>query len=169
MAFNIRQIFKALADAEVDYVVVGGFAVIMHGHLRATADLDLVIGLDGDNCHRGLDALHSIGFRPRLAVAMSDFADPDKRADWIENRNMLVFQLWDPANAERSVDIFVREPFDFDLMRSEAVNMDLDGVAIPVASIRHLIAMKSDAGRSRDVDDIAHLRQIAIETGQAQA
>ena len=100
---------------------------------------------------------------------MSDFADPDKRADWIENRNMLVFQLRDPGNAERSVDIFVREPFDFGLMRSEAVTKNLDGVTIPVASIRHLIAMKSDAGRSRDVDDIVHLRQIAIETGQALA
>jgi len=39
MAFNLREIFKALADAEVDYVVVGGLAVIMHGHLRATRDL----------------------------------------------------------------------------------------------------------------------------------
>ena len=131
MAFNIRQIFKALADAQVEYVVVGGFQVIMYGHLRATADLDLVIGLDGDNCRRGLDALHSIGFRLRLPVAMSDFADPDKRADWIENRNMLVFQLRDPGNAERSVDIFVREPFDFGLMRSEAVTKNLDGVTIP--------------------------------------
>ena len=38
MAFNVREIFKALAEAKVDYVVVGGFAVIMHGHLRATRD-----------------------------------------------------------------------------------------------------------------------------------
>ena len=167
MAFNIRQIFKALADADVGYVVVGGFAVIMHGHLRATGDLDLVIGLDRENCRRALSALESIGFRPRLPVAMSDFADPAKRADWVENRNMRVFQLWDPSNAERSVDVFVREPFDFDAMRAESTVKDLDGIPIPVASIRHLIAMKTEAGRSSDLDDVAVLRQIAIETGQA--
>jgi len=37
MAFNVRQIFAALNDARVDYVVVGGLAVILHGYLRATA------------------------------------------------------------------------------------------------------------------------------------
>ena len=169
MAFNIRQIFRSLADAQVEYVVVGGFAVIMHGHLRVTRDLDLVIGLNPENCRRGLGALESIGLRPRLPVAMSDFADTSKRADWVANRNMLVFQLWDPSNAERSVDVFVREPFDFSAMLAEATVKDLDGISIPVASIRHLIAMKMEAGRSVDLDDIEQLRQIAIETGQAQS
>lgn len=60
-----------------------------------------------------MDALSGIGLRPRLPVTLADFADPSKREDWARNRNMLVFQLWDPANAERSVDVFVREPLDF--------------------------------------------------------
>src|SRR5579864_7444644 len=104
MAFNLREIFKVLADANVRYVVVGGLAVIFHGHLRATADLDLVIGLERENCTKALDALASIGFESRLPVALGDFADPAKREDWVENRNMLVFQLWDPILPERSID-----------------------------------------------------------------
>lgn len=166
MAFNLREIFKALADAHVDYVVVGGLAVIMHGHLRATSDLDLVIGLQPENCARGMDALAGIGLRPRLPVTLANFADPAIREDWVHNRNMLVFQLWDPANPERSVDVFVREPFDFRTMLSEAVFKDLDGVAIPVASIRHLIMLKQSAGRPLDLDDIQALLEIAAETGQ---
>ncbi len=169
MAFNLREIFKTLADADVDYVVVGGLAVIMHGHLRATHDLDLVIGLQPDNCAKGMAALAGIGLRPRLPVALSDFADPATREDWVQNRNMLVFQLWDPANPERSVDVFVREPFDFQTMLSEAVIKDLDGVAIPVASIRHLILLKQAAGRPQDMVDIEALRDIATETGQQTA
>jgi hypothetical protein len=167
MAFNVREIFKTLADASVDYVVVGGMAVIMHGHLRATRDLDLVIGLDPENCTRGMQALSDIGLCPRLPVTLADFADPNKRKDWVENRNMLVFQLWDPANPERSVDVFVREPLEFRVMLSEAVLKHLDGVPICVASIRHLILMKLAAGRPRDLDDIEALREIAAETGQA--
>lgn len=167
MAFNIRQIFKALSDAGAQYVVVGGFAVILHGHLRATRDLDLVIGLAPDNCGRALDALAAIGMQPRLPVTFADFSDPAKREDWIENRNMLVFQLWDRSNPERSVDIFVREPFDFAQMLAEAVVKDLHGVPINVASIRHLVAMKRVAGRPTDLDDIEALRLIAAETGQA--
>lgn len=166
MAFNLREIFKALADAEVEYVVVGGLAVIMHGHLRATRDLDLVLGLQPDNCAKAMDALSGIGLRPRLPVTLADFADPAKREDWSQNRNMLVFQLWDPANPERSVDVFVREPLDFRTLFSDAVIKDLDGILIPVASIRHLIVLKQAAGRPRDMDDIEALREIAFETGQ---
>ena len=166
MAFNLREIFKALADADADYLVVGGFAVIMHGHLRATRDLDLVIGLEPGNCRKAIDALARIGLRPRLPVTFADFADPAIREDWIQNRNMLVFQLWDPENPERSVDLFVREPFDVRAMLAEATLKDLDGIPIRVASIRHLIAMKELAGRRHDIDDIEALRQIAQETGQ---
>ena len=166
MAFNIQQIFKALADAEVDYVVVGGLAVIMHGHLRATRDLDLVIGLETDNCSKAMTALSAIGLRPRLPVTMADFTDPAKRKDWVETRNMLVFQLWDPANPERSVDIFVREPLDFEAMFADAVVKDLDGTPIRVAAISHLIQMKQAARRPQDLDDIEALRTVAAESGQ---
>ncbi len=47
---NITTILSALERAHARYVVVGGFAVILHGHLRATADLDLVIELSPENC-----------------------------------------------------------------------------------------------------------------------
>ncbi len=166
MAFNLREIFKALADAEVEYVVVGGLAVIMHGHLRATRDLDLVIGLHPDNCAKAMDAFSGIGLRPRLPVTLADFADPATREDWAQNRNMLVFQLWDPAKPERSVDVFLREPLDFRAMLSEAVIKDLDGVPVRVASIRHLILLKQAAGRPLDMDDIEALRDIAADIGE---
>lgn len=166
MAFNLRQIFKALADAQADYVVVGGLAVILHGHLRATRDIDLVIGLAPDNCAAALAALSDVGLRPRLPVALADFADEALRKEWIERRHMQVFQLWDPTNPERSVDLFVKEPFAISEMLAEAVTKDLDEVPIRVASIRHLIAMKQAAGRRHDLDDIEALRQIALETGQ---
>ncbi|HST44346.1 MAG TPA: hypothetical protein VLK29_03880 [Luteimonas sp.] len=64
MAFNVRQIFAALTDAAVDYVVVDGLAVILHGYLRTTADLDLAIGFAPGNASRGMGALVSIGLQP---------------------------------------------------------------------------------------------------------
>ncbi|MDQ2702767.1 MAG: hypothetical protein M3Y70_08165 [Pseudomonadota bacterium] len=160
MAFNVRQIFAALNDANVDYVVVGGLAVILHGYLRATADLDLAIGLSPGNAKRGMESLASIGLQPRLPVPLDDFADPDKRADWLKNRNMLVFPLWDPANPLRSVDVFISEPIAFADLSRDAVLKDLDGVQVPIASIDHLIGMKRASGRPRDLDDIDKLQHI---------
>ena len=164
MAFNVRQIFAILDDAEVDCVVVGGMAVILHGYLRATADLDLAIGLSRDNVARALRAFESIGLKPRLPVAMEDFADPAKRDEW-RGRNMLVFPLWDPANPVRAVDVFIESPIAFDVLFERAVVKDLDGVPIRVASIEHLIAMKREAGRPRDLDDVAMLQAI-LDAGE---
>lgn len=160
MAFNVRQIFSALNDAQVDYVVVGGLAVILHGYLRATADLDLAIGLSPDNAGRGMRALASVGLQPRLPVAMDDFADEDKRRDWLRNRNMLVFPLWDPNNPLRSVDVFIDEPVVFGDLLTDAVVKDMDGQKVRIASIPHLIEMKQRSGRPRDLQDIDKLRQI---------
>lgn len=161
MAFKIREIFRALAEAEVDYVVVGGFAVILHGHARATRDLDLVIELSPENCRRAIAALTGAGLRPRLPVSMDDLADPAKRAEWRQHRNMIAFPLWDEANPERIVEIFVYEPIEFDRMRSQAVVKHLDDLSIPIASIEHLIVMKRQAGRPRDREDIEALQLLA--------
>lgn len=163
MAFNVREIFRTLNEADVDYVVVGGMAVILHGYLRATADLDLVLGLAPENCARGLAVLSALGLTPRLSLAIEDFADPDKRREWAEHCNMPVFALWDPNNPLRSLDLFVEEPLAFDQMLREADVKSIDGLAVRVASIEHLIEMKQSAGRARDLDDIAKLRQIRDE------
>lgn len=168
MAFNVREIFKALVDAKVDYVVVGGLAVILHGYLRATADLDLAIGFSPDNARRGMQSLASVGLQPRLPIPLDEFADPGKRADWLRNRNMLVFPLWDPANPLRSVDVFIDEPIAFGDLLARSVVKDLDGLPVRIASIPDLIEMKRHAGRPRDREDIDKLQQI-LDAGSAES
>lgn len=160
MAFNLREIVAALDEAEVEYVVVGGLAVILHGYLRATADLDLAVGLSADNARRAMQALSSVGLQPRLPVPMADFANAAKRDAWARERNMQVFPLWDPANPLRSVDVFIGEPVAFADLFRDAVMKDLDGVPVRIASIAHLIEMKQGIGRPRDLEDIAALRRI---------
>lgn len=78
---------------------------------------------------------------------------------------MLVFQLWDPANPLRSLDVCVKEPIAFTSLFHDAESKVIDGIPVRVASIEHLIEMKQAAGRPRDLDDIAKLRQIRDEGG----
>jgi len=72
---RIELVLGALTAARVDYLIVGGVAVVMHGHLRTTADLDLVIRLEPDNALRTVRALTQIGLRPRAPVPAEAFAD----------------------------------------------------------------------------------------------
>lgn len=66
----------------------------------------------------------------------------------------------------RDLDIFVDEPFDFDMEYQKATGVDLDrDLHVKVVSIPTLIEMKKQAGRDRDKDDIQHLQWILEETG----
>ena len=97
-----EPIFEALNRAQVRYVVVGGFATVLHGHARLTADIDLVIDLSPEEVRKALDILTGLGFRPRAPVAALAFADPATRYQWIHEKGMRVFSMWFASPAFRT-------------------------------------------------------------------
>ncbi len=157
VAGDIERLLTQLTAAGVRYLVVGGVAVVLHGYLRATADLDLVIDLEPQNVATAMDALERIGFRPRPPVPLRDFADRQQRSRWIEEKNLQVFSLWHPAMAGFELDLFVKLPFDFEEAYARASIARLGSADVTVASIGDLVAMKREAGRPRDQEDIEAL------------
>lgn len=155
---HLEQIFGALQGAEVRYLVVGGMAVIAHGHVRTTKDIDLVIALEPDNLRRALTALTQIGYRPKIPVPATDFADPTKRESWVRDKGMVVFQLISDRFRFEPLDIFVTEPFDFDAEYGRAVWKQINpDVSVPIVSVKQLLDMKRAAARPQDLADIAEL------------
>lgn len=155
-----EPVFTALNDHDVRYVVVGGVAVVLHGHPRLTGDLDLVIDLTPLAATAAVEAFTALGLQPRLPVDAHDFADPATRQRWVEERNLEVFSFHDPVNPLFEVDVFARDPLPFEGLWQGAELMDVGGVSIPVASIPDLIRLKEMAGRSQDVGDVDALREI---------
>ncbi len=158
---SIETVLQALNTAGVRYLVVGGVAVVLHGHLRTTADLDLVVQLDPTNLLRALRSLSEIGFRPRAPVALEDLADPAIRKSWIQEKNLMVFSLWHPDLAAFDVDLFVQEPFDFDEVWERRIDVTLDRTIAPVIGLEDLINLKQEAGRPRDLEDVCALKTLA--------
>lgn len=158
-----EPIFAALERAGVRYVTVGGVAVVLHGHARLTADLDLAVDLAPTAAADVIEALTGIGFQPRLPVDASAFADPAVRERWISEQGMTVFTLWDPDDPLRSVDLFVDPPIDFEALWDRSVVVDIEGTPVRVASITDLIGMKRLADRPMDREDVTALEAIAEE------
>ena len=161
MAQRFEPVLRALNDAGVRYLVVGGVAVVLHGYLRTTGDLDLVIELSPDNLARALDALEGSGFQPRSPVPLRSFADPEIRRTWIETKNLQVFSLWHPELPGFEVDIFVEEPFDFDHAWGRKVDVALTNTVATIVGIEDLLELKRTAGRARDLDDVAVLEGLS--------
>jgi len=160
MAGNVESVLNALNAAGVRYLVVGGVAVVLHGHLRTTADLDLVVDLEEENVTRAVQALTRLGFKPRAPVPAAQLADDHIRRGWVEHRGMTVFSLWNARMPGFEVDIFAESPFDFTAAAGRAVRAMLDTTEAPVASLDDLIALKRAAGRPQDLQDIAALEEI---------
>lgn len=156
----LLPVIRALRDADVSFVVVGGVAVVLQGHPRSTVDLDLVIDLEVGNAGRAMEVLTGLGLTPRVPVDASDFADPAVRTDWVEHRNLTVFSLHDPDDPRREVDVFAQEPMPFEQLRTRARLVQVEDVEVPVASRQDLIALKRAAGRRQDLADIEALEAL---------
>jgi predicted nucleotidyltransferase len=161
VASSIEAVLAALNEANVRYLVVGGVAVVLHGHLRTTADLDLVVQLEPENARRALAALATLDYRPRAPVPAQQFADSAIRESWIMDKGLTVFSLWSPRLEDLEVDLFVREPFDFDAAYARAVRAVLDTTTADVAALSDLIALKRAAGRTQDMADIEALERLS--------
>lgn len=160
---DLERVFEALNQHGVRFVTVGGVAVVLHGHLRTTADLDLVVELTRENALAAIEALEGLGFQPRAPVAAALFADPAKRQEWAAEKGMTVFSLWSSELPGFEIDLFIEEPFDFSEVFARALRISLGSSETTVAAIEDLIKLKEKSGRLQDLADIEALKALKDE------
>ena len=168
MVGEIEGILDAPNRAHVRYLVVGGVAVVLHGYLRTTADLDLIIQLDRDNVLRAIRTLQDHNYCPRAPVAVEDFAEQQVREQWIREKGLAVFTFWSPAHPTLEIDLFVSEPFDFDAVYARALHVPLEKTEATVIALEDLITLKRGVGRPRDLEDIAALESLTNKAEESK-
>lgn len=141
-------------------MVVGGFAAVLHGHPRLTADIDLVLDLAPGPLDEALSVLEGLGLRPRAPVALREFSDPVRRRAWIEEKHLHVLALYDPENPMTEIDLFAEPPIAFDDLWRDSVEFDFGTYRVRAASLPHLISMKRRVGRPQDLLDVEALEAI---------
>ncbi|MFI5077343.1 MAG: DUF6036 family nucleotidyltransferase [Vicinamibacteria bacterium] len=134
---------RLLGAQRVEYLLIGGYAVALHGYPRATVDLDIWVRVERDNAARIVAALHDFGFdSPLLAERL--FLLPDQ---------IVRFGV-PPFRIELLTSI---AGVDFDACRARAVLMEIDGLTVPVISLDDLKINKRAAGRHKDLADLEYL------------
>jgi hypothetical protein len=149
--FDLRGLVASLSDHEVDYVIVGGVAVVAHGYLRATRDLDVVPDHDRENLRRLASALRDMDATLPLAKRPFDTASDLQHLE--RRRNMTLDTM------HGGLDVIQRAPgvHGFATLSADAVGTEILGVPVRVCSLAHLREMKAAAGRAQDRADLENL------------
>jgi hypothetical protein len=155
-----ETLFRKLQERNVDYIVVGGVALVLQGAVRMTADLDLMVALDENNLTNFVEAMNEMGFKPKAPVPSEAIISVCNRESWIKDKGMLVFSFYHPGEMVSLVDVFVYEPIPYCEMRERRDYKVIDDFSIPVASIPDLIKLKQISGRPQDIEDIKALEAL---------
>jgi hypothetical protein len=150
----LLRVTRAFERAKVPYALVGGYAVALHGAVRGTVDVDLVIRLREADFLRAEKALRSLGLQPRLPVTASEVFR--YREEYIRNRNLTAWSFVNPALPSELVDVILTE----DLARMTVKRLKVGGQTIRVASVDDLVRMKRASGRPQDLEDVEALRRL---------
>ena len=150
----LEKICVALREVGVRYAVVGGYAVALHGAVRGTIDVDVVLRWTEQSLTGAEAALNGIGLVSRLPVTAREvFAFRDEYA---KNRNLIAWNFYNPDDPLEQVDIIIT----YDLTGKRTQQVNLPSGPVQVLSIKDLIDMKRASGRPQDMEDIRALERL---------
>lgn len=140
---DFKDMLLALKDANVDFLIVGAYAVAAHGYPRATGDLDIWIRADEGTAPRVMRALAAFG-APIGDLSAADFSVPS-----------LVFQIGIPPGR---IDILTTiSGVDFSDAWENRMHIRLDEITFDIIGRADLIRNKKTSGRPKDIADVAAL------------
>jgi hypothetical protein len=151
---DLRGLVQELAASHVEFVVIGGVAVGLHGFIRATEDLDVV----PDPARGNLDRLADLLERWSATLLLHPARRFGGRERWAlqRGRNLSVSTPMGDLDVVRALSGVPA----YDELLAACVRFTVDGVEIRVASTEHLIAMKRARASDLDRADIAALEEI---------
>jgi len=143
---DFEEFISAFNRNDVKYILVGGYAVIFHGYVRTTGDIDLWVKKDEGNYNKIFKAFHDFGM-PLFDLTKENF---------LYNENMDVFTYGRPPV---SIDVVTSiKGLNFDESYQNSIIKNIDGVNIRTVSLDDLRKAKKAAGRPRDINDLENLK-----------
>ena len=148
------HVVEALQEANIPFAIAGGYAVALHGAVRGTVDLDIVLRLSKKDFVAAESTLKDLGLIPRLPVTAAEMFD--FRKEYIKNRNLIAWSFSNPKDPTQLVDIIITH----DLKKLKIKRIRAGAKMLPVLAVSDLIAMKQASGRPQDLEDIRALKEL---------
>ena len=140
---DFKEFLKLLNTHEIQYLIIGGYAVGYHGYPRATGDLDIWVGVNPLNSGRIVAALKEFGF---------DF--PDVTTKLFQEENKIVRMGMPPVRIELITTI---PGVEFEECYAARVVNEIAGVEVSLIDLPNLKINKRASGRYKDLNDLENL------------
>jgi hypothetical protein len=141
---DFKEFIQLLNDNQVSYLVIGGYAVAVHGHPRYTKDIDIWIEISEENSQKIITALIEFGFGS-LGLTAQDFQEPHQ-----------IIQLGYPPNR---IDLITSpDGIDFQTCYASKIEVLLDDIVVKFIDLDNLKKNKLASGRLQDLADLENLR-----------
>ncbi|MCB0309012.1 MAG: hypothetical protein KDD48_06535 [Bdellovibrionales bacterium] len=150
----VLEVVEALTKEDVSFAIVGGYAVALHGAVRGTVDVDIVLSFTKRNYESCECALLSLGLTSKLPVSANDIFQ--FREEYIKERNLRAWSFYDSKDPTRIVDVIITHKGK----RLPVKIVNVKGKKIPILAKKELIKMKQEAGRLQDLEDVKALREL---------
>jgi len=142
---DFQEFILLLNKSKVEYILVGGYSVILHGYSRTTGDLDVWVNPTKTNFNQLLEACS------RFGLMLDDLTE----YNFLSNEKIDVFTFGRPPV---SIDIMKSvKGLDFYGTYKSSIIIEVDSIPTRVIHLNHLIKSKKASNRPKDQDDIQHL------------
>ena len=153
-SFDACRLITVLASNNIEFIIIGGIAGILHGISRPTFDVDVIYRRTPENLQRIVDALAPL--KPYLRGA------PEGLPFYFDFETLSRGLNFTLTTTEGPIDFLGSVPGaqDYEALLPETLSMEICGIQAKVANIDSLINMKRMVGRPKDFEDIAMLTQL---------
>lgn len=147
----LYELVDAFNAIKLKYALIGGYALALHGLVRATMDVDFILTLKQSDFELAEQTLQKLGLQSRLPIRAQELFK--MREEYIQKRNLLAWSFVDYADPCRQVDILITK----DLANLQTEKISVAGRKISVATLNEILKMKQAAGRPQDLIDVENI------------
>ena len=151
----LTRVAAALETAGVRYAVVGGYAVALHGAVRGTVDVDVILAWNLRSLRVAEQALKDIGLVSRLPITAEEVFR--FRDEYVRNRNLIAWNFYNPGDLTEQLDVIIST----DLKGKKVQSIRTVDGPVQVLARKDLIALKRASGRPQDLADIEALESLS--------
>lgn len=151
---KLNELIERLCDADIDFVIVGGFAGVLHGSTLVTRDLDVCTVLSAENVTKLRETFHDL--QPRHRFTPQRFSFLDNPEPGVALKNLYLETDLGPVDLLGSI----KGLGEFESVRAASIEIELFGRSCRVLSIEGLIRAKQAMGRDKDMIAVKELRAI---------